>query len=237
MYYFAYGSNMDEQQMESKKVAFSNKEKAKIFGYRLTFNKKTSNGSGRATIIKGKSDDVVEGILYTINDDDIVKLDKPERYPEHYSRIEVPVVTESGEKIPAVTYLANSDWLAEGLLPMEGYLRTILNAKEMVSEEYYRMLEGTPFIAQPKRREISEEEVYSEKLIAGGRTYFFDIKANSKGDYYIAVSESKKTGSGFERHRVIVFEDHAENFLNCMNNLTVKLRELRSENILDEKDN
>ncbi len=236
MNYFAYGSNMDEQQMAAKQVSFTKKEKAVLQGYRLTFNKKTANGSGRATIIKSADADLVEGILYEILEEDLVKLDKPERYPEHYSRIEVPVILDSGTRILATTYIANSDWISEGLMPMESYLQTILNAREMVSDDYYKKLKDTPFIPQEKRREISEEEIYSEKFLAGGRTYFFDIKANSKGDYYIAISESKKTATGFERHRVIVFEDHADNFLNCVISLTSKLRELRSENIVNGND-
>lgn len=235
MIYFAYGSNMDEQQMILKQVAFSKKERAVLSGYRLTFNKKTANGSGRATILKGTDTDIVEGILYEIHDEDISKLDKPERYPEHYSRIEVPVRLSNGQQMLATTYIANDEWVAEGLMPMESYLQTILNVKDLVSEEYFRMLKQTPFIAQQKRREISEEEIYSEKFIAGSRTYFFDIKANSKGDYYIAVSESKKSPTGFERHRVIVFEDHAENFLNCVQNLHSKLQELRVANSVENK--
>ena len=36
------------------------------------------------------------------------------------------------------------------------------------------------------------EEVFSKKVRAGKRTYFFDVKATRSNDYYITVTESKK---------------------------------------------
>ena len=56
-------------------------------------------------------------------------------------------------------------------------------------------------------------EVYSERLSAGTRTYFFNIKENRAGDLFLNLVESKKHGeSGFERHQVIVFEEDIESF-------------------------
>ncbi|MEO5910917.1 MAG: DUF3276 family protein, partial [Pelobium sp.] len=36
------------------------------------------------------------------------------------------------------------------------------------------------------------EEVYSKKVRAGKRTYFFDVKATRSNDYYVTITESKK---------------------------------------------
>ena len=36
------------------------------------------------------------------------------------------------------------------------------------------------------------EEVFSKKVRAGKRTYFFDVKATKGDDYYITITESKK---------------------------------------------
>jgi len=56
-------------------------------------------------------------------------------------------------------------------------------------------------------------EVYSERLSAGTRTYFFNIKENRSGDLFLNLVESKKHGeTGFERHQVIVFEEDIELF-------------------------
>jgi hypothetical protein len=36
------------------------------------------------------------------------------------------------------------------------------------------------------------EEVFSKKVRAGKRTYFFDVKATRSNDYYVTITESKK---------------------------------------------
>ena len=35
------------------------------------------------------------------------------------------------------------------------------------------------------------EEIYSERVRAGKRTYFFDVKSTRGGDYYVTITESK----------------------------------------------
>ncbi len=56
-------------------------------------------------------------------------------------------------------------------------------------------------------------EVYSERLSAGTRTYFFNVKENRAGDLFLNLVESKKHGeSGFERHQVMIFEEDIELF-------------------------
>ena len=35
------------------------------------------------------------------------------------------------------------------------------------------------------------EEIYSKIVRAGKRTYFFDVKATRKDDYYLTITESK----------------------------------------------
>ncbi|MBA3066020.1 MAG: PUR family DNA/RNA-binding protein [Proteobacteria bacterium] len=52
-----------------------------------------------------------------------------------------------------------------------------------------------------------KNELFTEKVAAGSRTYFFNIKETSKGDKYLVINESKKSGETFEHHRVMVFEE------------------------------
>jgi len=56
-------------------------------------------------------------------------------------------------------------------------------------------------------------EVYSERLSAGTRTYFFNVKENRAGDLFLNLVESKKHGeAGFERHQVIIFKEDIDLF-------------------------
>ena len=38
----------------------------------------------------------------------------------------------------------------------------------------------------------NREEIFSEAVRAGKRTYFFDVKATRRNDYYLTITESKK---------------------------------------------
>jgi len=37
-----------------------------------------------------------------------------------------------------------------------------------------------------------KEEIFTKVVRAGKRTYFFDVKATRKDDYYLTITESKK---------------------------------------------
>src|ERR1700759_931716 len=58
------------------------------------------------------------------------------------------------------------------------------------------------------------EEVYSKKVRAGKRTYFFDVKATRSNDYYVTVTESKKRleDGAFIKHKIFLYKEDFEKF-------------------------
>jgi len=56
-------------------------------------------------------------------------------------------------------------------------------------------------------------EIFSEMVKGGGRTFFFNVKLSSKGSKYLVITESRKVGDEFKRERVFIFDDHLEPFL------------------------
>ena len=64
-----------------------------------------------------------------------------------------------------------------------------------------------------------KEEVYTKIVRAGKRTYFFDVKATRKSDYYLTITESKKrldkNGKLFyEKHKIFLYQEDFEKFMN-----------------------
>ena len=57
-----------------------------------------------------------------------------------------------------------------------------------------------------------ENDLYSEQIKVGKRTYFLDIKLTKEGKKFLQISENKKTDTGFDRYNVIVFEEGIEKF-------------------------
>ena len=52
-------------------------------------------------------------------------------------------------------------------------------------------------------------EVYSTKIRAGKRTYFFDVKETRSSDYYITITESKRkfNGEGYDKHKIFLYKE------------------------------
>jgi gamma-glutamylcyclotransferase (GGCT)/AIG2-like uncharacterized protein YtfP len=144
MKYFAYGSNCNPAILAKKDVRFTANQHATLSGFRLLFNKKAlrknlPTGIGFANI-NPAPDGSVEGILYDLVDEDLKKLDESERYPDHYTRIDVTVQTPDGP-VDCMTYQAQADKIADGLKPSRNYLNHILAAKDFLSWQYFDALD------------------------------------------------------------------------------------------------
>ncbi len=86
-------------------------------------------------------------------------------------------------------------------------------------------MEGTE-----KRR----EEIYSVSIRAGKRTYFFDVKETRQGDFYLTITESKKIfdndgNSHFEKHKVFLYKEDFEKFLNGYDEAVGYIKEHKPE--------
>ncbi|HBC79449.1 MAG TPA: DNA-binding protein [Bacteroidales bacterium] len=69
-----------------------------------------------------------------------------------------------------------------------------------------------------------KEEIYTKVVRAGKRTYFFDVKATRKEDYYLTITESKKRlgkeGKIFyEKHKIFLYKEDFEKFADGLHNV------------------
>ena len=68
------------------------------------------------------------------------------------------------------------------------------------------------------------EEIFSEKVKAGNRTYFFDVKSTRSNDYYLTITESKKRfnkddeGFTYEKHKIFLYKEDFNKFMDALNN-------------------
>ncbi len=61
------------------------------------------------------------------------------------------------------------------------------------------------------------QDIFSKAVRAGKRTYFFDVKATRRNDYYLTITESKKKFSRegkpfFEKHKIFLYKEDFEKF-------------------------
>ncbi len=60
-------------------------------------------------------------------------------------------------------------------------------------------------------------EIFSKAVRAGKRTYFFDVKATRRNDYFLTITESKKRFQKdgrfyFEKHKIFLYKEDFEKF-------------------------
>ena len=140
MRYFAYGSNMSEERMLSRKIPYESRIFAKLTGYKLCFNKKADKRETVFANIVVSENDFVEGVLYEFPEVEISKLDKKEGYPDHYGKLLVEIEDINGIKISAITYIAREDKIVDGLFPQREYLEYLLAAQDLLSPLYFEKL-------------------------------------------------------------------------------------------------
>jgi viroplasmin and RNaseH domain-containing protein len=74
---------------------------------------------------------------------------------------------------------------------------------------------------------INRDEVYSKKIKAGKRTYFFDVKATRGNDYYVTITESKRRpdGYGYEKHKIFLYKEDFNKFLSGLNEVVSHVKD------------
>lgn len=65
--------------------------------------------------------------------------------------------------------------------------------------------------------ETDHREVFSKAVRAGKRTYFFDVKATRKNEYFLTITESKKRFQKdgrfyFEKHKIFLYKEDFDKF-------------------------
>ena len=71
---------------------------------------------------------------------------------------------------------------------------------------------------RPRNRGRYRDEVYSRRVPAGKRTYFFDVKTTRSGkDYFLTITESKKVGENrYEKHKLFLYKEDFGKFVSAM---------------------
>jgi hypothetical protein len=64
------------------------------------------------------------------------------------------------------------------------------------------------------------EKIYSKRVRAGKRTYFFDVKATRSNDYYLTITESRRLGQGenytYEKQKLFLYKEDFDKFLEAL---------------------
>jgi hypothetical protein len=75
-----------------------------------------------------------------------------------------------------------------------------------------------------------QEEIYSQRIKAGKRTYFFDVKATRGQDYYLTITESKRKlrdddTFSYEKHKIFLYKEDFLKFVDALQDAVEYVRE------------
>ena len=144
--YFAYGSNINLDQMSYRCPAAQVVGPVTLDGYELLFR-----GSGVATI-GPKEGAVVHGLLWKITPDCERSLDRYEGYPRLYGKQAVTVKDQNGQKFTVMAYVMTERYLTPAI-PSGFYYQGIMDG--------YRQ-NGLPAAALKKAWNHAVREVHQE---------------------------------------------------------------------------
>ena len=117
--YFAYGSNLDLEQMAQRCPAAEIGGPVRLENYALRFR-----GSGFATVAPKKGS-TVHGLVWKITPNCEQSLDRYEGYPRHYTKETVAVKDAAGAEIPVMVYIMAEPYCRQPALPSPYYYRVI----------------------------------------------------------------------------------------------------------------
>ena len=80
---------------------------------------------------------------------------------------------------------------------------------------------------------MNRDEIYSNAVRAGKRTYFFDVKATRGNDLYVTITESKKKYKDdgdffYEKHKLFLYKEDFDKFKDGFEDVLSKISELRA---------
>lgn len=117
--YFAYGSNLDLEQMAQRCPDAETVGPVRLENYELRFR-----GNGFATVTPKKGS-VVYGLVWKITPNCEQSLDRYEGYPRHYTKETVTVKDAAGAELPVMVYIMAEPYCRQPALPSPYYYRVI----------------------------------------------------------------------------------------------------------------
>ena len=84
------------------------------------------------------------------------------------------------------------------------------------------------------------QEIFSKKIRAGRRTYFFDVRSTKAGDYYMTITESVKGTNdegipSYKKHKIYLYKEGFNDFKEAFESVSNYIIKEKGEEIISEK--
>jgi hypothetical protein len=84
------------------------------------------------------------------------------------------------------------------------------------------------------------QEIFSKKVRAGRRTYFFDVRSTKAGDYYMTITESIKDTTdnempSYRKHKLYLYKEDFKKFKESFESVSNYIIAEKGEDIISDK--
>jgi len=124
--YFAYGPNLNQEQMLQRCPNAKIYDFGVLTDYELVFCGHSRKRKGGVASVEPSNDSYVEGIVYLLDFQDVKDLDRAEGYPISYQRTSARVITSGGKEVSALLYFKEEN--KEPSDPHPDYVQIIAEA-------------------------------------------------------------------------------------------------------------
>jgi len=163
--YFSYGSNMSSKRLKKRVRSAEVISRGILVGHELKFHKKSKkDGSGKCdAFFTDNPTDNIYGVIYSINEKDLDKLDKFEALGHGYEKKPVVIKRFNGNDVKAFTYYATD--IDEGLKPYTWYKYHVLHGavENNLPPDYISFIDSFNSNADPdKENAVDELSMYKD---------------------------------------------------------------------------
>jgi hypothetical protein len=86
-----------------------------------------------------------------------------------------------------------------------------------------------------------QEEIYSNPVRAGKRTYFFDVRATKSDDYYLTITESKRTFDDngvphYKKHKIFLYKEDFLKFKDALGDVIDFIIKEKGQEVISNKE-
>jgi len=163
MHYLAYGSNLHPLRLVDRVPNSRLVGTTQLDGYRLTFHKRSVDGSAKCNLLyTDDSDDVAYGAVYFVPENEVQALDAAEGLNKGYDK-QQRLVTVDGEAFDTFTYFASRTHLVSDLEPYHWYKGFVLAGarKLRFPTHYIERINSVP----SKQDDDLERRIKNENLL------------------------------------------------------------------------
>jgi gamma-glutamylcyclotransferase (GGCT)/AIG2-like uncharacterized protein YtfP len=122
-YYFAYGSNMNHEQMKDRCPGSRFLKRVYLSNYKFVYDGYSSLRKGAVANIVRSENDTVWGALFEVDSECLKSLDRYEGFPTYYQKETVEVQDDQDKKYNALVYLREPREVGK---PSDEYRKVVL---------------------------------------------------------------------------------------------------------------